>query len=229
MGAIPSVPHNEQIRRFGDDAEYVRELFEANKDRLGQFARRKLEGKLGQHNDAAGDYLVKYLASRHSTQDDTLRGRCEFDLDKAANMIAFFAGKIRDVAKTKLLKLLWYADFVAYERTLRSISGMVYCHNHYGPTPMAHEVLLSHMQSEGLIDLKPDASGMGDAVDAVAPFDDSMFTEEELRVLGDVCDRFASLTANRVSRLSHLEDAYKYTQVKGIIPYDYAMSLKAIQ
>ena len=38
-------------------------------------------------------------------------------------MIVFFASNMRNVVKSKLLKLLWYADFVAYRRAFKSISG----------------------------------------------------------------------------------------------------------
>lgn len=229
MGALPSVPHNEQIRRFGDDVEYVKELFEARKDRLGQYARRKIEGKLSQLNSVPEEFLEKYILAKHSIHNDALQGRNEFDLDKTAGMMAFFASKMKDVTKTKMFKLVWYSDFLAYGRTLKSISGMVYCHNLHGPTPVAHDVLLAYMQSIGLIDLKSDASGIGESVDTLIAFDESMFSEEELRVLNDVYRKFDGFSATRTSDISHLEDGYVRTQMREVIPYDYAMSLKAVQ
>lgn len=144
-------------------------------------------------------------------------------------MIVFFASNMRNVVKSKLLKLLWYADFVAYRRAFKSISGMAYCHNYYGPIPMEHEVLIWHIQSNGMIDLKPHDSGKGDCVEAIALFDDSLFTGEELQVLRDVCARFRSATATGMTKVSHREDAYVRTQMKEPISYDYAMNLKAIQ
>ena len=94
---------------------------------------------------------------------------------------------------------------------------------------LTHEVLIWYIQSNGLIDLKPHDSGKGDCVEAIDPFDDSLFTDEELQVLEDVCARFKSSTAKGMTKVSHLEDAYVRTQMKEPISYDYAMNLKAIQ
>jgi hypothetical protein len=57
---------------------------------------------------------MQCLMSKYSAQEDEFRGRCQFDVDKATNMIVFFVSNMRNVAKSKLLKLLWCADFVAY-------------------------------------------------------------------------------------------------------------------
>ena len=49
----------------------------------------------------------------------------------AADMIVFFARRMKMVAKSKLLKLLRYSDFLAYRRRFKSTIGMVYCRNCY--------------------------------------------------------------------------------------------------
>ncbi len=66
-------------------------------------------------------------------------------------------------------------------------------------------------------------------METIALFDDSLFTDEELQVLRDVCARFRSATAKGMTKVSHLEDAYVRTQMKKPISYNYAMNLKAIQ
>jgi putative zinc finger/helix-turn-helix YgiT family protein len=229
MGAIPSVPHSEQLSRLDEDMAYVRGLAEAKANQLGQLAKRKLEARLGQLGDRPERLLEAYLIAQHSTSDDMLCGRSEFDLDKAANMISFFARNISGVPKSMLLKLLWYADFLSFGRMQKSISGMVYCHNHYGPIPVAHDSLLEYMQSVGIIDLKPDASGMGEYVEAMVALRDDLFTEEEREVLNDVCARICRCTARRMKTISHKEDGYIGTQMKEAIPYSYGLTLKAIQ
>lgn len=59
-------------------------------------------------------------------------GRSEFDFDKVAGMMAFFARHIDGVAKFMLMKLLWYADFLAFSRRQKSISGMDISHEEDG-------------------------------------------------------------------------------------------------
>ncbi|HHV61402.1 MAG TPA: type II toxin-antitoxin system MqsA family antitoxin [Firmicutes bacterium] len=42
-GAIPSVPHSEQLRRFDEDISYAYDLFKAAKNKLGNLERRRVE------------------------------------------------------------------------------------------------------------------------------------------------------------------------------------------
>ncbi|MEA4884358.1 MAG: DUF4065 domain-containing protein [Clostridia bacterium] len=231
-GAIPSGAHSEQLRHFGDDAEYARSLFEAGKEGLGSLERSRVEKTFQQ---IAGltvpeDYLEEYIVRRHSSGGEQLRGRRQLDLDKVANVMTFFAARLGGVVKSKLLKLMWYADFAAYRRMFRSISGLAYCHNHFGPIPLSHDSIIDYMESKGVVDLTPYDGGVeGECVNALLPLDTTLFTEEELQVLNDVLDRFGGCSAADLSRLTHAEDGYRFTQMKALIPYDYAVDLKAIQ
>jgi len=231
MGAIPSVPHSEQIRRFGQDIDYASELFQSGREQLGRLERRRVEARIDQlrGRDVPEDLLERYLLAKHSAQGDELRGHSQFDLDKAANMIVFFARRIKMVAKSKLLKLLWYSDFLAYRRRFKSISGMAYCHNYYGPIPIEHEILLWYLQSNAVVDLRPYDGGQGEYVEALVLPDGGLFSEDELQVLEDVCRRFGQVRATKMTEVSHQEEGYSLTELKAPIPYDYAMNLKAIQ
>jgi hypothetical protein len=46
------------------------------------------------------------------------------------------------VLKTKLMKLLWYADFLIFKKYKRSISGAPYWHKEFGPVPVEHDTVL---------------------------------------------------------------------------------------
>lgn len=40
----------------------------------------------------------------------------EFDFEKLVNVILYFASKVPNFYKTKLMKCLWYADMLAFKR-----------------------------------------------------------------------------------------------------------------
>jgi len=144
--------------------------------------------------------------------------------------VVFFAKKITRLPKAKLLKLLWYADFLSYKRRGIGITGAVYCHNHYGPTPEAHEAILEYLSRMSVIQTKSIPCGPYEAeiVEAIAEFDEAMFTEEEVNILESAFKTFRHKTASTMTTITHLEDAYMQTSHKEHISYEYAAGLRAI-
>jgi hypothetical protein len=68
----------------------------------------------------------------------------EFDKEKLAEPIIFFACESKDdrlFGSTKLNKLLFLADFLAYGHLGNSITGARYIHQKRGPTPSPDEFL----------------------------------------------------------------------------------------
>lgn len=231
-GAIPSVAHNEQLRRFAEDSTYAENLFREARERLGRLERARME-KVLSSSEAVRDpevRLRKYIQWVYSRYPMRYKGGREFDLDKLVNMALFFAIHCKDIVKSKLLKLLWYSDFLSFKRHSCSISGTVYCHNHHGPVPFKHHDVLAYMLVSGLIAYKPyDGPYRGDCIEPLAEFDDSLFNKEELQVLYDVLSRFGHFTAKDLSRVTHQEDGYANTDHMAPVPYHYAVTLKAIE
>lgn len=55
-------------------------------------------------------------------------------------MVIFFT--YHGVLKTKLMKLLWYTDFLMYKKYKKSISGISYLKYKYGPVPKKFNSML---------------------------------------------------------------------------------------
>lgn len=233
-GALPSVSHNEQLKRLCNDPDYARELYERNASSLSELDNKRIKEALkSQHTaeDKANRALARFIDMAHrKSKDGRFGGNRRFDLDRLANIVVFFAKKIADLQKTKLLKLLWYADFLSYKRRGIGITGAVYCHNHYGPTPEAHEAILEYLSRMSVIQTKSIPCGPYEAeiVEAIAEFDEAMFTEEEVNILESVFKTFRHKTASTMTTITHLEDAYMQTSHKEHISYEYAAGLRAI-
>ncbi len=236
-GAIASVAHNEQIKRFRDDPSYARDLIQSCKPSLNRLEARRVSESLKALNDSprrgvAVDHLLAFIEERYSSVDQGIyRGNTSFDIDKLTNVVAFFAQKCKGaVAKSKMLKLLWFADFLSVKRSGRSITGTVYCHNLFGPIPASHDWLLAYLKDTGAIEIEPyGGSYEGENIVAKTEFDSTMFSPDELKVLEDVCKRFRSSTAKTMTDVTHAEDAYAATKMNSLIPYTYAASLKALR
>ena len=230
-GAIPSRPHNDQLIRFRDDPYYARKLYNENKDKLNRLeAKRVVEAfdSMGSSCHIArtmGDSLSRC----YTNKDPVYVGNKVFDIDKLTNMVIFFVSEMKGVVKSKLLKLLWYADFLCYNRHGESISGTAYVHNYYGPIPEHHETLIAYLCEEGAIEIKPyDGPYEGECIVPAVEFDRELFSESELEVLEDVLEKFRNATAKDLTDYSHSEDGYKMTEMKQLIPYTYADSLRAL-
>ncbi len=96
------------------------------------------------------DMLGVYLNIRV----DQYSGFREFDFNKYNEMVVFFAANNSDLYKTKLLKLLWYADMLYFQLYTTSISGMNYIHQHYGPVPKEYNLLLELMERSGSVHIE---------------------------------------------------------------------------
>jgi hypothetical protein len=66
----------------------------------------------------------------------------------------------------------------------------------------------------------------GNAYGAVAPFDASLFTPEELNTLQEVVTKLGHLNAKQLSERSHLEAAWRDVPGLGFIPYTKAQELR---
>lgn len=232
-GSIPSNAHNEQLKRLKNH-DYAYELWDVGKEKLSSLELRRTKEVFQrlrvENRELDSDSLLKLIDNLHSTKHNHLNGNREFDIDRLSNMIIYFTSFFGSMAKSKLLKLLWYADFLSFRETGLSISGAIYCHNHYGPTPLRHELILSYLEELGIAELQPVFYGSceGDEVRALEQFDDAIFSDDEKEVLHRVGKQLAEFTATKVSALSHEEVAYKETMHNQPISYSFADFLKNV-
>jgi putative zinc finger/helix-turn-helix YgiT family protein len=230
-GAIPSVAHNSQLIHFRGDLDYALELYHENKHKLNSLEAKRAADAFGSVNDSRSiaSMLESFLSKCYAKNSALHVGNKAFDIDKLANMVVFFASGIQDLVKSKLLKLLWYADFLCYKRQGVSASGTPYVRDYYGPIPAHHDMLLAYLQEDGIVETRPyEGPYEGEYILPLVEFDKGLFSKEELDVLMAVVTRFKDSTAKEISRCSHDEDGYRATEMKQMIPYSYAESLKAI-
>lgn len=149
---------------------------------------------------------------------ETLREVLLYVLDKV--------GAKPNVGETVLYKLLYFIDFDYYEKTGKSITGLTYIRNHYGPTPTktfdsvveamkkAEELevvgtkYFNHIQKKYLPVIRPRLENV---------------TGEELQHIDEVLARLSDKTASELSSLSHRDMPWLATKDKTPIDYQLAM------
>lgn len=149
-----------------------------------------------------------------------------FSLEKMAAMVSYLAARTSDLYKTKLNKLLFYADFVNFYLYGNSISGSRYVHLPYGPVPDAYEETLETLNHYGVIDVASQNSAeLIRAADAPAA---NFLTDEERTTLDWVLSIYGAMSASKLTEISHRERAYKNTRAGEDIAYEYAKFLSKL-
>ncbi len=142
---------------------------------------------------------------------------------KFKEMILFFITD-HDIWKTKLNKMLFYADFGYYKYHHRSISGARYCPIDMGPVPDNFNTLFEILVNEKVLDVNsqtfPDG-GTGEKYTPLKSFERSLFTQNELDILHKVKERLKNLSIQEVIELSHREKAWSENKINKSRPIDY--------
>ncbi|MDR6804355.1 putative phage-associated protein [Dyadobacter sp. BE34] len=159
-----------------------------------------------------------------------LNGYRQPDFAKIAGMITFFQvlWKIT-LFKTKLNKLLFYADFNAYRLTGYSITGLEYRAIQFGPVPAQFQKMYVDLSQRGQISIEEQYFGngaYGDEIKACTSFDKALFSDTELKVLEFVAQQYGKLATDDIVNLSHEETGwYENSEQKSLINYRYAFEL----
>lgn len=173
-------------------------------------------------------YLRKAIEAQYALykNNESYNGKSELSLDKVVDVIRYFSNSsdVTNLYKVKLMKLMWYADFLAYKLLGHAITGLVYKALPMGAVPVAHD---------SIIDLKGVVYdeieiGEGTAYRFTAQEDKIYFNLdlEEKNILDRVIEKLGKMTKDEIVSFMHNEPAYKETALRMIISYEYAQYIQ---
>jgi putative zinc finger/helix-turn-helix YgiT family protein len=172
-----------------------------------------------------------YLLGSHLA--DIYSGYRNPSLEKFAEMVVYFSEKLSPY-KTKMNKLLFYADFLMFKQSCFSISGVRYHAINRGPVPNNFQSIFEYLANKGEIDISTTEFPEGYTGEQFKArkdrkFNAGLFTENELKTLENVTNAFKDTSTNDIVKLSHLEEAWKKNEKdKSVISYEYAFELNQI-
>ncbi len=145
---------------------------------------------------------------------------------KTLEALAYFCQQ-DSVPRTKLNKLLFYADFLLQKTRGRMLTGLPYVRMQYGPMPCGSELVYSALQGLGVLDIeaieKEDFVAYLHRSKRSARLD--VFDQTELACLTYVQEHFRGWSAKAVSDYSHKEKAWLQTPQGEPIDLKFAQSL----
>ncbi len=224
-GALPSSSHNEQLSMILNNPSYVKERIEKVRSQLSSLDKKRTD--MSNTFDAIKIEKTSIEDFYKELENSIYNGFKKFDIEKLSNIAIYFAHNIEKLPKTKLMKLLWYTDFLYFNHFTLSISGTPYWHHHHGPVPMHHDVLLGYFCEAGYIDTVPVIYGPyeGEAITPIKHFDADIFDEDEMLTIQRIYSKFKDINASELSDKSHKERGYVETNYKEPISYEYASYL----
>lgn len=136
-------------------------------------------------------------------------------LGAAAHFVIATAGD--DLGKTKLNKVLWFADCAAWRRHGRTITGLThYTKLQYGPVPPKLDAALMVLVADGAIESHKHHVGTyvrHGFTSRKSPSSGNVLGSDEQAILAEIIDAVRDMTAFEVSELSH--DALWHETVHG--------------
>ncbi|MEX2455704.1 MAG: Panacea domain-containing protein, partial [Balneolaceae bacterium] len=188
---------NGKLIRLATNPEEFRSLVNIS-DSLSDKEKKKLLDQIDliiEQQEDSDEILLKQLLSYKFQSPNVFTGYRDIKFDKFSNMIVYFAGTIQPF-KTKLNKLLFYADFLNYKKTGFSISGCNYRAIELGPVPSGYDTLFEYFQKNGFFNINyvefDNRENIGEQFipNPQKLFDSELFSETEKACLNFVSDHF---------------------------------------
>ena len=228
-GEVPNVSNGRMIRSVMNPKVFL-DYVDSSKNVLGEKDYNKLSLKIASLVDECDKQeMLKYdIARVYQCDRGVENGFAQQSLERLKNVLLCILNQCGEVFYTKMNKLLFYADFLAYRRFGMALTGLCYKAIEFGPVPERWDRVYSQFD-----EIVQEPRSYGDMegsvlVSSVAANTD-MFTAKELEILNEVCTKFLECSSTDMTRISHEENAWiDNKDGHKRIPFVSAFELKAI-
>ena len=148
--------------------------------------------------------------------------------EKFANLIMYITGiteNDKSQGTTKLNKLLFYCDFLAFLNLGKPITDRMYQKLEYGPAPRGlRESRTQLIKDRKIIEKTVDHHGYSqERLITIEKPDISQFSVDEISLINKVVAEFRGMSAKDISEKSHRFSGWKLAQMGEDIPYEVAL------
>lgn len=226
--AIQDEPYDNILRIVRDNPLVALDFLRKNKEKFSGIKAMGIKQRIISSLDRDGkEYLQrKALESEYANFQEPCdaNGNCLLNIEKLEAIITYYAKRVSNLYKVKLMKMLWYADSICYRETNVSMTGLVYVREAMGALPIGHYKIMAleniHVQVE---------DGYENTKYRVLPneyIDECVLSREEKDILDAVIGKFNSFTAKEIVEYMHEETAYLCTNDLDVIPFSLAKDIR---
>lgn len=212
---VPSESNAKAILAIRNKSVFL-DFLESSRGSIGD----KTYNKIKERVSGLPEYIRPSKPSEHT-------GYVSFSAKKIAEAVKFFATRLGNVFVTKMNKLLFYTDFLKYKREGFGMTGLEYRAITYGPVPEKYGEVYSRAKGVEMEEYIYQNGTSGIILRAIEQPDMDVFSETEMEVLTEVCNRFANYSAGEISLQSHKEKGWKECiNDRAVISYSYAFDIE---
>lgn len=225
-GSLPSKSHSDFLKLIiNNDSvfeECVEKAYEENNVGIKTYT--KIRKGMASNVEQLQEKLI---STKLSHKESVYTGFAKFNLPKLENLIGYIADKVDNLYKTSLNKYLFYIDFLSYKENCIAITGLRYEKYQYGPIieSKGYEEIINMMTDKFEKEETYNNDSISTKIKSCKNYDLSYFKDYEIEIIDSIITQFKELSCNKISDLSHEEDAWKETKTSELISYDYAETL----
>jgi transcriptional regulator with XRE-family HTH domain len=141
--------------------------------------------------------------------------------EKYKQMILSFLRLEKSVTKTKLAKLLYFADFAWFYYNLKSMSGMQYRKIKYGPVADPYFRIIDEMFDNGEIQIehKEDGAMIISQTRSGAKINISGINKEEKNLIKKIEEKWSGKKTSEIVDFTHKQLPYLYAMENEVVSY----------
>jgi transcriptional regulator with XRE-family HTH domain len=127
-----------------------------------------------------------------------------------------------NVGESVINKLLYFIDFDYYEKFEENLTGATYIKNHFGPTPLEFEEIVSEMQKKGEVEKIKSKYFQFDQMKYLPrrPPDLKALNAQEINHINNVLERLSDKCAREIKEYSHGDVPWKSAESGKKIEYE---------
>lgn len=222
--SIPNDSYMIILKSLINKPDTILTLIESNKDNFSLKEYERINNKLSSFNSNN----TKQLFCNEKFIPNEYNGYMKLSKEKIYNMILFFSNKT--ILKTKLLKEMFYADFLYYKDTCKSITGLEYYKLPFGPVPDQFDDILKNCILDNIINYEITFKNEYEChiISNKKVFNKNIFSSKELEILNKVYNTFSNYSSKEIVNISHKEKAFNNTSFNNKISYDYAFDINLL-
>lgn len=227
--AIQDEAYDIMLRLVKDNPLKALDFLNKNSDKFTKSKRLNIRNKIIEKLDSYGkEFLTRQtFQGEYAIFDEPSdsNGYTILNIDKIEAAISYFAGQVSYLFKTKLMRLLWYADALSFMQHQKAITGLVYRHEGMGALPIGHYSLMNLDN----LNVREEINSNYDSMLHVYPnenIDYSVLSDEDRAILDTVIAKFKNYEAADIVNYMHEEKAYTETSSGEIIPFSLAKEIR---
>lgn len=225
---VQTEAHDATLRKVARDPAWYLDLLKNAKDKITPANYEKSKSAaLKVFAAREDDYKRNALAAEQARHGESgmLHGFSSLNINKIIDAVNYIVVSLHPISiyTVKLMKLLWYADFLSYKRFRHSITGLAYHILPMGAVPVGYKTMIELKGINYEEEQLPDMAGNRFTSNDNAVFEH--LTAEDKDVLDTVIQKFGHMQTKQLVDTMHKEKAYIETPERTVISYKYADQL----